>query len=103
MVYSAAGQDYFAVAETVTLTSTATRQCFSVTILDDLFIVEDRESFLLQLTTSDPNVIVTTPTATVFIDDNDEGIVEYESVTCRLKLASLVTRLPLLGAHERGT
>ncbi len=68
----AAGLDYITVAETVEFTANISRQCFTVIIFDDLFIVEDRESFLLQLMTSPPTV-VSRPTATVFIDDNDEG------------------------------
>lgn len=71
--------DYVAVSRTVVLTSSISRSCVNVMILDD-FDVEDRESFRLELSTSTPSVIVTVPSATVFIDDNDEGTITYTTL-----------------------
>lgn len=44
--------------------------CFTVAIIDDI-IIEATEEFTLQLSTDDPQVRLTTESATVLILDND--------------------------------
>jgi len=55
---------------TITATSSDSRECFNITIIDDS-IIEDTEFFRLSLISTSDNVTVLSSLATVFLRDND--------------------------------
>ena len=62
--------DYQALTARLTFTSTITKICRNITIINDVFY-EDQESFSVRLTTEDPDVAVDPDTGTITILDRD--------------------------------
>lgn len=76
-ILSADGSDYSAVSEAVTFTSTVSRQCITVPILEDA-ISENDEQLMVSLSSEDPDVSSTLPMAGVTITDQDSITVGLE-------------------------
>ena len=70
------GKEYSFQQITFTFSKDNTRQCFNVSILDD-DINEPEKTFLVMLTTGDPQVTLSPDTATITIID-DEGKYQFQ-------------------------
>ena len=70
IVSPTAAIDYATVTAQLTFQATVALQCSSISIVDDN-ILESDEVFSVQLSTLDPDVNLTTSTATVTIENND--------------------------------
>ena len=70
LVSPTAAIDYTTVTAQLTFLATVTQQCSSISIIDDT-IPENDEVFSVQLSTLDPNVNLTSSTATVTIENDD--------------------------------
>ncbi len=70
-----AGADYTAVNSDLTFSEAVSRVCRNVSTEED-DILEGDEEFLLDLTTSDPDVVVSVSEATVTITDDDGTLTE---------------------------
>ncbi len=64
------GEDYIDVFPTLVIT--ADSACVSLSLIDDE-VYENTEGLSVELSSTDPQVIVTTPSAPVTILDNDDG------------------------------
>ncbi|XP_048590278.1 extracellular matrix organizing protein FRAS1-like [Nematostella vectensis] len=74
-----AGTDYNSpVATNITFSANETSYNFTININDDV-IVENTESFFVQLTTTDGNINITQPNITVSITDNDKATFSFAS------------------------
>ena len=67
---SAAGMDFNTTSTVLIFNASISRQCESVTILNDI-IIENNETFFVQLESIDPAVNITLGSAPVTIFDDD--------------------------------
>jgi len=67
---SAAGMDFNTTSAVLIFNASISRQCESVTILNDI-ILENNETFFVQLESTDPAVNITLGSAPVTIFDDD--------------------------------
>jgi hypothetical protein len=70
----AAGSDFTAVEEELTFSMDSDRSCVDVFLLDD-DVLEDPESFFLDLTTDDPMVMLNPDRAEVIVNDTSRKCV----------------------------
>ena len=73
----AAPADYVSLTQELTFNSTATTRCARIRIIDDLNL-EDTETLDVILFTSDLDVSLESPAATVTILDNDGVVIGFE-------------------------
>ena len=74
--------DFVAIQELHNLNETILRSCVTIIIIDDSR-VEDTEEFTVTINSFDPDVVFTTQTATVIIQDNDEAVIGFEMAKYR--------------------
>ena len=77
---NAAGDDYMAVSDSLTFgPSSPTKQCVSITLLDDDYL-EENETFSVSASTADSAVDIVSDTTVVTIVDNDGKNIASEVV-----------------------
>ena len=64
------GMDFRLLATELTFSASVNLSCANITILDNE-ILENNETFTVQLSSNDPNALVTLPQSTVTIIDDD--------------------------------
>ena len=76
----AAGMDYNTVSRNLTFNTAVTSQTVAVAIIDDL-VVESSEIINLNLTSTDPAVIINPSTSTITIEDVDSKLLDADYCT----------------------
>ena len=68
--HSTEGSDFVGLHTEVYLNATITTTCITITIIEDITL-EETESFLVTLNTSEPRIKITTDSVNINILDND--------------------------------
>ena len=93
--------DFVSLPVELILTSSSVRQCGSIVILPDATLEVD-EAFTAQLSSSDPRVMITAPTADITILNNDNVTVSLQAASYSIQEGnSTQICTELTGSSER--